>query len=80
MEETRRDSSSIDLYYAVSGSGQGVVYAGMPVRDQHFKCWIGEIVSCLNMTVSLFEANGFPLPPLKWSDEPVKLELTLNRL
>ena len=78
MEE--KTNNNMDLYYAVNGSGQGVVYVGRPVRNDHFKCWQGRIVSCINMTVSFFEANGFDLPPIKWSDEPVKLSLILNRL
>ena len=67
----------MELYYAVSGTGQGIVYQGRPFRDDHKKCWLGHVVGCVNMVVSLFEANGFELPPLKWSDDPVKLSLTL---
>ena len=79
MEETQRNSSSIELYYAVNATGQGMVYIGRPYRDDHFKCWLGHIVGCISMVVSLFEADGFELPPLKWSDEPIKLNLTLAK-
>ena len=80
MEEIQKDSKLFKLYYAVSGTGQGMIFLGRPFRDEHFKVWQGQIVSCITMVVSLFEANGFHLPNLKWSDEPVQLELNLKQI
>ena len=68
----------MELYYAVSGTGQGVVYKGRPFRDDHRKCWLGEMIGCVNTVVCLFEAEGFELPAIRWNDEPVKLELSLK--
>ena len=66
------------LYYAVNGSGQGCVFASMPERDDHFKVWKGEIVGTYCSLVMQMESEGFTLPPLKWTDDPVTIEITLN--
>jgi hypothetical protein len=68
------------LYYAVNGTGQGVVFIDQPTRDNHFKCWKGPMLSCVSMVVSLFETYGFNLPNIRWSDEPVKIELNLKQI
>lgn len=66
------------LWYAVNGTGQGYVFLCQPVRDEHFKVWQGEMLGCITMLVALFESEGFALPALKWSDEPILLNLSLN--
>ena len=67
------------LYYAVNGSGQSCIFTTYPVRDEHFKTWVGEMVGMFSMVVSQMEAEGLiELPILKWSDEPVELELSIK--
>lgn len=66
------------LYYAVNGSGQGMVFTNMPVREEKRKIWHGDIVVLFTRIVIHLESEGFKLPPLKWTDEPVKLELNLK--
>ena len=65
-----------NLYYAVNGSGQGCVFTTFPVRDNHFKVWCGDQISCYTMAVSQMESDGLELPALKWSDEPIKIKLS----
>ena len=66
------------LWYAVSGKGQGRVFTTCPVRDEHFKIWLAESVGCISTLVWLMESEGFELPEMKWSDDPVELKLTLE--
>lgn len=66
------------LYYAVNGSGQGVIFCSVPERDDHRKIWLGEIVGLFASLVMQLESEGFTLPVLKWTDEPVMLELNLQ--
>jgi hypothetical protein len=69
------------IWYAVNGKGQGRIFTTLPVRDQHFKVWCAESVGCISMTAMLLESEGeLKLPELKWSDEPVELELTIGFL
>ena len=68
-----------DLWYAVSGRGQGCVFTTYPERDDHFKVWKGEIIGMYCNIVWQFEADGIlSLPVMSWRDEPVKLELNLK--
>lgn len=67
-----------DIWYAVSGKGQGKVFTTKPERDEHFKVWLGESVGFISMLVMAMEADGFELPMLKWVDDPVKLTITLG--
>lgn len=68
-----------ELFYAVNGSGQGCVFTSMPFRDEHMKVWCGEIVGMFCTVVMQLEADGIlSLPNLKWTDEPVKLELKID--
>ena len=66
------------LYYAVSGTGQGLIFTSCPERSEHFKTWKGDMMGCFSMVVMLMESEGFALPPLKWSDEPVAIKLKLE--
>ena len=67
------------MWYAVNGSGQGVVFVDMPERDAHNKVWAGNIFGLYCRLVMELESEGLlSLPVLKWSDEPVKLELNIN--
>lgn len=67
-----------ELWYAVSGTGQGVLFTTKPYRDDYRKCWVGEVVGCISRAVMLFESEGLVLPVLKWSDEPVRLTMTIT--
>lgn len=68
------------LWYAVSGTGQGSVFLAPPVRDEKRMKWIGHIEACVSWTVSLMESMGFSLPVLKWSDEPVEMQLSVKTI
>jgi len=66
------------IWYAVNGKGQGRVFTSKPERDDHFKVWLAESVGCVSMMVMLMESDGFELPELKWSDEPVEMEISIR--
>ena len=66
------------LWYAVNGSGQGVVFTSRPIREDKRKVWLGEVVGLYCRLVMQMESEGFKLPPLKWSDEPKEIELNLK--
>ena len=67
---------TITIWYAVSGRGQGVVYMDKPERNEHFKIWEGRIDGCVSTFVSMMEADGLQLPPMKWDDDPVPITIT----
>ncbi len=67
------------LYYAVHGNGQGVVFTSYPAREENRKIWVGNIEGMYCAIVMQHESEGLlSLPPLKWSDSPVKLELNIT--
>ena len=67
------------LYYAVNGSGQGVVFTSCPVRSEKLKIWVGDMYVVYSRLVMQLESEGLiKLPVLSWSSEPVKLELNLS--
>ena len=67
-----------DLYYAVSGTGQGLVFTQKPVRDEERRRWLGVQEPCFTMVLMYFESEGWKFPLLKWQDEPVKLTLSVK--
>lgn len=67
-----------NLWYAVNGSGQGVVFTSRPERNDHFKIWCGEQQGCFSSLVMQMVSDGFELPVMTWKDEPVTIELVLN--
>lgn len=68
------------LYLAVNGSGQGVVFTSYPVRDDHRKIWVGEMVGIYSTLVMQLESEELISLPvdMTWNDEPIKLELNLH--
>lgn len=66
------------LWYAVSKKGQGRVFTTCPIRDEHFGIWLGESIGCISTTLMLFESDGLDLPAIKWNDDPVQIELSIN--
>ena len=69
-----------NLWYAVNGSGQGVIFCSAPSRDEHRKIWCGEMAGVYCSLVMELEAEGLITLPqaMKWGDEPVLLELNLK--
>lgn len=67
-----------DLYYAVNGTGQPHVFTSNPIRDEQRKMWVGVQEPCFTMVFMYFESEGLRFPALKWSDEPVKMELSVK--
>lgn len=69
-----------ELYYAVNGNGQGVIFCTMPERNQKRKIWMGEIVSIyIRLVMQLESENLISLPSkMRWVDNPVKLNLNLD--
>lgn len=67
------------LWYAVSGKGQGRVFTSKPERDDHFKVWLAESVGCISMTVMLLESEGLiSFPDMTWRDDPIELDLSIT--
>ena len=67
-----------EVYIAASKTGQIRVFTSFPERNESFGVWVGESVGCVSMMVMLMESDGFELPELKWSDEPVEMEISIN--
>ena len=71
--------SSMKIWYAVSGRGQGNIFTSYPVRDEHFHIWKGHIEGCVATLVCLLAANDeIELPVLTWNDDPVELEINIK--
>lgn len=69
------------LWYAVNGKGQGRIYTSDPVRNEYWKLWEAESVGCVSMVTMLLESNEeLVLPELKWTDDPIELELSIRPL
>lgn len=66
------------LYYAVSASGQGRIFAEMPSRDTDLNIWVVDCDGFFVLVVARMEACGFVLPKITWEDDPVKLNLVLE--
>lgn len=69
---------TMTLWYAVSKSGQGRVFTSLPERSEPFSCWVGESVGAISTVFMIAEADGLQVPDIKWKDEPVELELSIN--
>lgn len=67
-----------EVYIAASKTGQIRVFTSFPERNESFGVWVGESVGCVSMMVMLMESDGFELPELKWSDEPVEMEISIR--
>lgn len=78
MEAQANNGKRLFVWYAVSGTGQGLVFLDRPERDGKWKTWFGHIDGCVSQFVSMMESFGLVLPPLRWSDEPVRLSLTIR--
>ena len=74
----RKNGRHITLYYAVSRSGQGRIFAELPIRDPQLETWVGDSDGFLVLVVARMEALGFVLPKISWDDTPVELILTLD--
>lgn len=67
------------LYYAVNGSGQGMIFCSFPERDNHRNVWCGNMEGLYTRLVMQLESEqALSLPVLSWKDEPVVLELKLD--
>lgn len=67
---------TITVFFAVSGRGQGNVYLERPERNDKLKIWVGPLDGCISSFVSMMEADGLELPPLKWDDDPYPITIT----
>ena len=68
----------MELWYAVSKSGQGRIFTSRPERNEHFGIWTGEHIGFVSSLFMWFEAEGLVPPELRWGDDPVKMTLTLG--
>ena len=67
------------VYYAVNGSGQGVVFVSYPVRDEKRRIWLGDMVSVYTRLLMELESEELvTLPAMKWTDGPVRVELEVK--
>lgn len=67
-----------ELYYAVSRRGRGGVFTSLPVRNEHFGLWEGKMETCYSSVISDMEADGLALPDISFSDEPVRMTITVS--
>lgn len=64
------------LYYAVNGSGQGLLFTSLPERNEHRKIWVGTIEGVYCRLIMQLEAEHIiSLPKITWENNPIKLEL-----
>ena len=67
------------LYYAVDRRDHGCVFTSLPVRNEKFGIWEGNIETCFSEVVASMEADGLiALPNNKYGDEPVAITLSLG--
>lgn len=69
----------MNIWYAVSKSGQGCVFVTQPERNDHRGIWEGTLMGCVTSLVMTMESEGFELPRIKWNDDPVRFTLKLSR-
>ena len=68
----------MELWYAVNKSGQGRVFTVRPERNEYFGVWVGTSLTSVSSLVMQLEWEGFTLPSIKWSDDPVRMTLSLG--
>ena len=68
----------MSVWYAVSKTGQGGVFTTRPERHEHFGIWVGERIGFVSSLVMYMEAEGFELPRIKWTDDPVPMTVSLG--
>ena len=68
----------MEIWYAVSKSGQGRVFTSKPERNEHFGIWTGEHIGFVSSLFMWFEAEGLTLPEIGWGDEPIRMVLSLG--
>ena len=67
-----------NLWYAVNGSGQGVIFTSCPSRNQHYRCWEGEIIGLFCSLVAQFESEMLiELPAMTWENEPIEIGVSM---
>ena len=71
--------TSISLWYAVNGSGQGRVFVTCPYRDEKRRIWLGDVSLAALRFVDFLETDcGFILPDITWKDESVQIFVNAN--
>ncbi len=72
-------SVTINLWYAVNGSGQGRVFVTQPVRDERRRIWVGGINLAALRFIDFLETDcSFPLPDITWKDESVQISISAS--
>lgn len=73
------DTMTITIWYAVNGSGQGMVFASQPERNEKRRVWMGEISSAVLRFFDWLETDcSLELPDITWRDEAVPMEMTMS--
>lgn len=67
-----------ELWYAVNRDGRGNVFVSLPVRNEQFGIWEGDIIGCFTSVVDFFVSEGLALPYITYKNEPVKFVLSLD--
>jgi len=72
-------TANITFWYAVNGSGQGMVFASQPERNEKRRVWMGEISSTVLRFFDWLETDcSLELPDITWRDEAVPMEMTIS--
>lgn len=70
----------ISIYYCVNKSGQGCVFTSYPVRDGKRLVWLGRAVLSVTRFMDYLETGlGFKFPDISWSDDPVQIDINIEK-
>ncbi len=67
-----------ELWYAVKRDGRGNIFVSLPVRNEQFGIWEGEMIGCFASLVDFFVSEGLVLPIISYNNEPKRLTLSLD--
>ena len=71
----------LKFWYAVNGTGQGVVFISKPIRNEHRRIWVGDISICVTRFIDWLETEsmiGFVLPNISWNDDCVEININVD--
>lgn len=73
------EKAKIKFWYSVNGSGQAMVFASRPQRDEHRRVWVGTISSAVLRFFDWLETEcSYELPGITWKDDAVPVEMTIS--
>lgn len=73
------ENANMNFWYAVNGSGQGMVFSEQPERNEARRVWMGRINSAVIRFFGWLETDcGYELPDITWKDEAVRIGMSMD--